>query len=743
MGGVLFMGAQTKQSARAEPAPDIDWHFIEAVKNGKIQTSVILQKLHKISAADSKSESSLFFDDLFAAACARADRSQTAELAKIAAEQPNEALRFTSSFTPLSGAYFRDWIDRLSAERPTPPAFPKVNLPPPEQLAGAPTELLEAWTLYQSVVTPFRELAKAEAAKQYPAGGDFAALERGLRKLLSAPEPGIWRELLKCDNRGPCGTGSEMLYHPRNRGILLSLLADGRLAEAAGMSLNLTPDMLNRESASPEIARFLPVLGLDWEALYVGSLLPDPGSHFGYNSATHRPVVVGWGREHDPWSALAALGSDRGVLLCVTLIRHIDPDPFETVRFLGTALGPELQDPNRFTISSPPELKRTKPVSPNVRGELLKVLTSYLAPTRPASEIDQALTWMPETLAPELHTPLGVLAANPSRLIASKARDLLVKGGVTTNLPPLQPAPTPVLRRLLANGQPLSGVEVSAVAYPIRRQLGEKVTSNEDGLLRLPLDELLTPEALKKIKISSHPRSAVPIDVLLKTGNDKPAPRDATDSTPWFAIETDAFATETAPRDLSIPLAPLEIRVIAKNKEADGRSAEIQLRHYTTPDAEDAEYDSGRLAVQVGGTGRFTRLQPGVYAFSVKADGCAYFDSKKFAVREEGTVIPVTLERGISVTSTLIFPNGERRGFEWMTKLLRDGVELPRYTWLGAGTGEQLHDLPAGRYRAILEAAQENVSLEDRYGRFELEFELTSDSPAKVDLGEHKIPRRD
>jgi hypothetical protein len=613
----------------------------------------------------------------------------------------------------------------------------------PDSLKDAPESLIEAWQVYQSAMAPVRAALKAEASPQSPPGGDHVLLGRTLRAWVAKRQPDAWRDLAKCEWRGFCGTGSDMLYHPRSRGILVSLLTDGRLAEAAGASLMLTSNSMgigdNTGSMNLEIPRFLTALGLDWELLYAGSLLPGSGGDFARMSETGRAAISDYRNEHHPWSVLAASGSARGVQLGLDLIRFANIEARDAMDFLTRALGPEPSRPGVTVFRSGDDRpERTQPVSAASRREVLAVMAGYLAPTRESEELAVVLDELPFHTVAELRPQLITLAAHRSPKVSAKARALLGSAGLATKLPPPATDFAPLRLRLLFHGQPLAGAKLRIDFVP-RQGLDSDATTDSDGKLNIPLIEALDPALIRSMKIQSSPTARISLGIPGFDGADETsAPAmEAEEATPWFSTEFPVTAQQTEVRDVSIPLAPLEIRLSAAN-EVRTPSVEITLQRFESPDGESLSYASAALSVRPGGVARFTRLQPGKYLLTIRGAGVASREFRDLRVPQGGLVLPVTLEAGYAVSGTAHFPSGTDLPLIYAAELFRGDEPWPRYLTVDSAA-ESWTGLPVGKYRAVIAADTDGVP-ENRHGRVEMEFELKADSPAKLDLGEIKVP---
>ncbi|MEO8351551.1 MAG: hypothetical protein ABI680_07460, partial [Chthoniobacteraceae bacterium] len=560
---LIMRGASTPANAQLEPLPgegaETDgWKFRSEVDEGKVPASEVIAKLREMLPRltnEAASDDTLFFDDFFAGACAVADAGELQELSKIALAVPAENFRIDSLLYALTGATFKQDVRRLEANLRI-VAIAPCRAPLPACLEGASQALEEAWRMAQGTRAAWSAAMKAESSAQSPPDGDIEFSQRVLSRWMVERQPDAWRDLAKCEWRASCGTGSDMLYQPRNRGILLSMLADGRMPEAVGASFMLMSGGMSgtgKISTSREGARMITALGLDWETLYAGSLLPQPDEDFS-RSQEGIASIYDW-REHRSWSSLAAFGSERGVRLGLEIVRLAGLNARDTMEFLGTALGPEPVEPGVTRFSNGTEdLEREKPIQPEVRREVLAMASHYLQPTRPLMELVDALRLIPGHTVPDLRTPLLVLAGHRSPAVSSAARKLLKQAGLAENLPAPAVSFAPLRLRLMDCGEPIVNTKVR-IGFEPRQHTASDAKTDAAGELSIPLDKALDPAAIRFIEIRGEPEGGMGIGIPglepLPGFEDETGSTDPRNmSAPWFVVKLPISAQQSGVREV-------------------------------------------------------------------------------------------------------------------------------------------------------------------------------------------------
>jgi hypothetical protein len=459
---LLIAGGLLVATVQAEDKEKLDAEFQIAAEQSKVSVHEMIRRLQIIAPRLGRPDSddqSFHFAAIFAAAVKQAQDAEMEPLEALLRKMPHDSFAFSDCFGVYATVRLRQRVAEL-ARRPVHLSFPPSSEPLPPELATAPAADREAWALYNAVFAPYVAVVLPEE-KMRPRRKDVPELELDLARVIGKPEAGAWKHLAEHVWGSWCGTGSEMLYHPRNRALLLSFLAEGKLQEAVGAALDQVPASLSdREPRFDAILLdLLTSLGLDWEKVMYGSLLPAKANERtgGRVEITHRFA------EYDAWHLLATHGSDRAVRQCLDLIRRSNLRAPDAVEFLAAVLN---TDPPQWVFTSKALPRgRKRALSPATHNEVLALVAEYLAPTREPADLRTALDALPPRCVKELRKPLDALLQHRLFPIASKAYTMLRNANLTTGEEKIVDAPPPLLIRLRLHGEALVNVSGTATAY--------------------------------------------------------------------------------------------------------------------------------------------------------------------------------------------------------------------------------------------------------------------------------------
>src|SRR5262249_45535128 len=146
----------------------------------------------------------------------------------------------SSLLTPLAVAWIKQEFVRLRKEAPR-PKFADTHPVVPEKIAGLPKELIEAWTAYQNVKRPFDDaflnLRRDDSISFYDNQKSFFKL---IDDVMAARGENLAEKLNVYQAYGTFhGSDVEVVDLSKGLGMFISLLHDGRLAEAVGDCLFL------------------------------------------------------------------------------------------------------------------------------------------------------------------------------------------------------------------------------------------------------------------------------------------------------------------------------------------------------------------------------------------------------------------------------------------------------------------------------------------------------------------------
>jgi hypothetical protein len=713
------------------------------IKEKKITVSSALDWLranngHRADKAGETPVTGPFFAEVFGATCERAEPAELRDLQRIMEGLPAEAHLFKDCFGHYVVAQLRASVAKWQRERPK-VSWPALAVTPPAALDESPPEFREAWLLARTVQEPYRKLLKtAMEEKPGPAKRKSEQLEGDLRALVARPE-GAWRILLAHEWESACGTGMEDLYHPRNRGILLSLLAEGKIPEVLGCLFDQVA-MSGRGPAISELTRDLcTALGLDWELVTLGSLLPDADG--GAEAFRDGVKLNRWRSEIDGWPLLAAFGSPRGVRCGLAAARRAWMHELEALAFLSMAAGPE-PGPNHFAPVSvgAREWKRKEALPEDVRAEIFALYAKSIDVNRPVEELCWTVR-VPRHMVLGLRAPLEKLLGHPSHPIAAEALQRLVEAKLAAVDTPIVPEPPPLKLRVMMNGEPLANASLRARGTGFDTE----VRTGKDGRFAVPLRHVLEPGRLNQVEVRSElsANGAIP-GLDISPARDIPEiPAKALKSTtwrePWMEVSTPVKVGEDREYELSVTTAPLEITIDPASPVDPKAAITIRLLRFGGEPYFGASIE---LQGQLRDTFTFERLQLQSYRLEVRAAGAAHYTSDRIDLGRAGSIRLIKLQPGRSVNGRFRLPNGEHRELRFAGHLLRNSQAA-------VNPGEDWDGLPLGKYRLLipataeLNAAREKQGIvgletppEEQHGGLNHEFELRADSPLVVDLGE-------
>jgi hypothetical protein len=631
----------------ATPPEESDSRFrrtmelVERVTAKKLPAAKAIEQLRELQSLPPKKKAEDEDEDdhvpflsaeLFQAACVRPSPKDFADLTEILAKFPVGESQNAECFSAYTAAAFRLAVEKLRREPQT------LKLPPaavkwPDELkpeCKTSREALQAWVTAMTSSGPRLTTGLLQVdVEELPAKS-----EASLRKLLLSPAAGVWKEFAE---RNESETATERYL--RARGVLLALIGEGKLEEAVGVACAQLGNgdaqaWAGDRPYSAVLADFLTALGLDWELIYAGSIIPmvlsDPGE---------LPRALGGG-QYEGWNALGAFGSARGVHLGLDTIRELKIAPRLGFDFLTRAADPG-SDGTPPIMEQPEVVSREKALPAKVRAEVLAALASYLDGSSPLERLDESLTLLHAQLRwliKELRTPLTKLFKHPNHRIASKALELLVDAKVASPKTRITPAPAPLRLRVLLDGQPLVRTTMK-VSGPDLDEL--ELTTDQEGHLRVPLDTALKPAELNEVTLHVGPpkedeSSESPDE---EEAAKKPAKPDAKPK-PWPGPWID-YAAQIKDHDheseIDIVTGELEVGLEAGPGVSKETEVEVELAKESDADRDDVE-PWIKAKGKPGGTVVFSKLQVGSYKVFVTGDGLADVEPAQVRVVKSGTI---------------------------------------------------------------------------------------------------------
>lgn len=731
--------------------------FASEVEAGKVSVADGIARLRLTlpQLPGKNGDYALGFPRVFSAVLKRTNSLELAELEKILLEMPAGSAAFDDSFSAFASAKITNLITNLKAA-PTFLKWEPLEKPLPSELANEPAYFQEAWKLHQTVIAPYvrattnDHTATAESAKKLP------SLSDDLKRCLGKTEPNAWKYLKRHQWGHWCGTGSDMLFHPRNRALLLSFLSDGKLHEAVGAALaQVRSEMMLSENRSPSdqwAIDLMGAVGVDWEKVMFGSLVPISG----WRGGDRRPSVGhSFFNENDPWEMLAALGSDAIIEQCLELIRRVNPIPQDSTEFLTIALGPEPVETNgRTFMSSTPE--RVVALSAKTRSAILASYRAYLAPPNEYGDIIVAMGNIREFFVKDLEGPLRDLLKHPSHAVAAKALELLRESGLSTGQETIAPAALPIRVQLLLNGKPLNNVNLMAIALAERKPDGPgenaadpeslmammhatlmktKVTTDYNGVFQLEIDKCATPEKIRRLRLSSVASYEAVVDVW---------------PGPWIRQELAVQVGSKEVFKVEMSASDVHVNLVGINGLTPNTAVWVSLSSEQTGiDPEALQF--ANVNSNVGNKAVFRGLPAGKYKVFLHGKGVARYESEVIltAASPPTFTLDAKLEPGRNLRGSLVYPDGEKADLTKAATLSREGVRMqPAF--------EEWEQLPFGRYTLRIPSTRESETApaigrnvfrakatpkEQRHDSLEKSFVIDVKTPPTLDLGEIVVPQ--
>lgn len=312
---------------------------------------------------------------------------------------------------------------------------------------------------------------------------------------------------------------------------------------------------------------------------------------------------------------------------------------------------------------------------------------------------------------------LRQLLNHPSETVAKQAAEGLVAMGEKAEIPEKL---GDVRCVITLNGKPLSVWSVRRIVTAEKSQNASSAPTSEDGILLLPRDWFLEPgEPVKRIVLTNVESPSL--------------------ITPRFVVEvTPPAADSREPIPVNIEAEALALRLVLPRpmEEYHGREMAVTLR---SARAAELPVYSGRDVISLPVTDRveFPALAPGAYQIELRIPGSATWKGEFVAGEKE--VQEISLSRGSDVHFALQPIEAWQLGVV-LPQLWRDGREFPAEfdyaakTFRGVPPGAYTFRIPSS---AELQKSQGADSFDGPlFSGAERSFEIKSDSPIEIDLGE-------
>jgi|GEM_PF-3139253 len=606
-----------------------------------------------------------------AAICELGGRDDYRSMVKLfAAAPPNSDLQKACVNTLLRYGCKYEIADALAKPRKQVPVFPELDEPLPEHLQEAPAELQDAWRYYRRASAPFREISKNSAKGSVSVGMNWTQFYTTVEDSLVGKK----KDNFICVNSFQwghwCGTGSEMLYGPKSRAIVLELVRDGHFAESVGAALELSESMMMGGSTNGTRVEFdwkrqlIESCGLDWERLFLGKVVS--------------------GASRDELRSLAVHGGEATVKRLLILVN----EPPRNEYTLATQL-PILSLMVEATVA-PPALSiygGAQPITrasdaPEISAEsqkaILKVLHSHVNADGDPRLVKELVDELVRLRRPESIPALRRVAAMGYYKVAKSAAEALRGMGEDIALP--KPPVDARFRLQLSDGTQLSETQV-------------KYSTGEDGKSSTTRSGGRT-DAKGEIKIDgswfADPR--VNVSVMKFSSNN------------FTALDQIVFATNvTVPADrkapVDVPISTHPLRLVLNNSPT-GQETKVALEYrgpVVKPETSSSFYMSmgGQISVPSRGVLNFPRLGEGRYVISLDVPGRALWRSEEIVMDQQRELV-IDLRPGAALRFDLVAPGGEKADKQVQYTLV--GLPTRNYHRYTGYKTRGFRGLPVGEY---------------------------------------------
>ena len=662
------------------------------------------------------------FTRAFQRACVEGGPVQIDRLIDLFAHAPASGDR-SEMLPALAELWIAREIEVIAAEAGEKPVFPEIDQPLPESAQKMPEALQKAALLWHAIAAPGTARREATTEGRWIAYQDnedafwasALALLRGDTK--EAPQ-----HLQQFRWKGSCGMGSTTVEEPKILFQIMTLLRERQLAKAVGALFVIAEVDASREAyrrADGSLQRrLLQICGLDWEQVYLGSIL-NPFSDFGGGGSQ----VAG---------QIATLGSPEAVRLLAASV------PFEDrllIPALAAALGPAPIKPSSDpgAISNPNLRPRRAPLPAEVTQEIIDALAAWTGVARDEYGVFAAIEPLQRFVTPATTEALTRLLDHPSDEIARQAAEALRERGIET--PERKPRP-PLRFTLAVGGLPLANRKVK---YKIESDSFTHTYDGETdarGMLELPPEVRPEKESDRLVVgIDNESEESRPLTSPIFTAVQpwpKPAP----------AGEAVPISIRTQPVTLLITY-PRAMPAFAGKKLLLRLSRKRLVADYSSFPS-DAVF-----AVPASSRVELPSVQEGFYEVSVQVPGAAKWGSGEIEVAGRPYVIEANLTAGSDVSIKPHIAEGDPYIIVELWRGKERDFSASDFRSAGRTT---FRNLPVGRYRFRIPSSEEHDRIFDpdpdeivltpkpAWAAAEVTFEITDSSPAKIDLGQIDLP---
>jgi len=581
--------------------------------------------------------------------------------------------------------------------------FPVDSSEVPDALSDLPADLLDAWRYYKNATAPYERYNKQMADKEsIDVNQNWPQFYKVMQETLTQPKVDTLRCIMSFEYGGGCGTGSESLYVPQSRAVLLALVKNGRFAESIGAALELDESQngslygYRNDREFEWQKQLIEYVGLDWEKLYLGASLG--GTWF----------------DRDYLPKLASHGGEKTALRMAQMAPVFRKHEYKFPAYLD---------------SIATMMKRKNTISRETRQKLLELIHESVHADAAPSEIEAAVTTLAELKRPESIPVLKRAAKLPNYLVAKTAATALRGMGVSV---PIPTPPKPVSFLISHNGKPLKKEHVNYEIIGTRGgSLGSSLTTDDQGRLSFEGEDFVDLKRPAK-------------RVQFKSGTLR-----RLDQIVFFTSVEPPFEREN---DTKIQIRTHVLTVTLNNmpnpKALKEQSMVLNLEYLKPLQSvdEDQYYGlGGQFPLVPSDTCVFPRLGDGHYILTIQIPGRARWESEEIVMDQDREQV-IHLKPGADMRFKIIAPGGELADNQVVYQL-KGSKDFSQRTYISYQTGS-FKGLPEGKYKLkILSSKEKRASMwgyqntapkhcssQFDYSGKEIPFIISKDLPL-VDLG--------
>ena len=593
--------------------------------------------------------------------------------------------------------------------------------PLPAKLRSAPTELKEAWRMFQRAsATHEKMFPHVIGGARIEAYANLKSFYRMIDAALMGKGKGLENELQKYADTGPNCLDITDIEDGKDIATLLILLRERRLDEAVGAALRITrltgADSPTNTTNSIVVELFK-ACGLDWETIFAGAVADQEIQEW---STMNKPAIL---------KALGLHGSAKAGLLVNQLAHLAKPEDrtayaelfnswIETSPTAGKCRGKAVD------LGSRAYKRLGKDVVPAEMQAMFLHATEEFTASGCSEYLAQfAVNTFGRTQSRTSIPSLQALTRHHVVNVAEAAALVLCAMGLEGQV---RPVTSSVRFRISVNGKPLpEGSEVQWGVYSDTYGVSSSVETKSDGVIELERTHFNDPN--KPATLVRLSRTAERVDET-QFRVDLPPPANL-DQLTEVSVQAGRLRLDLRNLEhLNAPATKMSLKVVLHEPEEQRRIFPSYNKGFEMP---------------VGSSIILPNIQHGTYDLSITLPGAKRWQGIA-AVGPEAPPTEVELKPGSDLHYEIVMPDGTH---QFGASLFKDGEEVngdpdfQTHTYRGLACGnyvlrisgsQPMEKDPVGR---SIQRGPDEISFAGR----EVAFTIKPGSPALIDLGEIQL----